>query len=567
LFVKLAVVQDVVSLHSPDASQPRFNALLRRFAWPTLTEWMLASGAFMLLILAFPGFELWPLAWVGLAPLLVAVWRARERSSGAFLFGWLSSAFFFLGSCWWVTYSIVNYGGIPTIIAYLLLVPGALVLGMFPGICCWLIARLCARWGANALLFAPFAWASLEWARLEITGQLWNAIGYSQAYVAPLIQTARWGGVYAVGFLIVAVNAAIAFAAIKRTKKTFALSASILLAIALTIFSADRLSKVPTSQIPSALIVAVQPNVSVNFARPAAEERMLMERHVNLSESALAAWEGDRRREIDEAMRSGDEAGRTRAEQLLNLPRIVVWPESPMNFTYARSLGFQREVAEFTNRNRASLLFNSLQPAPAQGGYNSAVMVNEAGRVVAQYDKIRLLPFGEYVPIPRWLPGASLVPAMVGDFTPGADYEILNFGDARGGVFICFESAFPEVTREFARGGADVLVNLTNDGYLGPTPVMRQHLANTVFRAVETDRPVLRVTNTGISAFITPRGEVREATGAFEPDVRTWIIGRARNETTFYARRGDLFAIACAALSLMAFVTTLKFFNRRRTTA
>lgn len=538
----------------------------RHFALPTAAEWMLGGASLLLQILAFPGFEWWPLAWIGFVPLLIAVWRARARPVSAFALGWMTGAMFFLGSCWWLTYSIVNYGGIPTVIAYLLLVPGALVLGLFPALCCWLTARLCARWGANALLVAPFAWAALEWARLGVTGQLWNAIGYSQAYVAPLIQPARWGGVYAVGFLIIAVNAAITLAWIRRTKRASLVAASIVFAVAAIILLTDRSRHYQITHEAGALVVAVQPNVSVNFARPAAEERMLVARHVSLSEDALAAWERERRREIDEAVRSGDEAARVRAERLLDLPRIVIWPESPMNFTYARSLGFQREVAEFTARNRASLLFNSLQPAPADGGYNSAVMVNEQGRVVAQYDKIRLLPFGEYVPIPRWLPGASMVTAIVGDHTPGANYTLMPFGEMRGAAFICFESAFPEITREFARAGADILINITNDGYLGPTPVMRQHLANSVFRAVETDRPVLRVTNTGISARITARGEVRDTTRAFESDVRTWTISRATTAPTFYARYGDLFVIACAILSLFAFATTLKIFNRRRTT-
>jgi apolipoprotein N-acyltransferase len=178
-------------------------------------------------------------------------------------------------------------------------------------------------------------------------------------------------------------------------------------------------------------------------------------------------------------------------------------------------------------------------------------MVNEEGRLVAQYDKIRLLPFGEYVPLPSWLPGASSIPAMVGDFTPGVEYKLMPMGEARAGVFICFESAFPSISRHFANEGADVLVNISNDGYLGETPVMRQHLANTVFRAVENNRPVLRVTNTGITAFVTERGEVRDATEGFRPTVRTWLVSRTLEGKTFYTRFGDLFAGLCAAISLI----------------
>jgi apolipoprotein N-acyltransferase len=191
------------------------------------------------------------------------------------------------------------------------------------------------------------------------------------------------------------------------------------------------------------------------------------------------------------------------------------------------------------------------------GAYNAAVMVNEEGRAVAQYDKIRLLPFGEYVPLPRWLPGVSLVPVMVGDFTPGAEYPLMPLGETRAGVFICFESAFPAIARRFADEGADVLINISNDGYLGPTPVMRQHLANAVFRAVENSRPVLRVTNTGITAYISERGEVRDATRGFEPATRTWTVRRAASGKTFYTKQGELFVFICAALSLLIFVASL----------
>jgi apolipoprotein N-acyltransferase len=234
-----------------------------------------------------------------------------------------------------------------------------------------------------------------------------------------------------------------------------------------------------------------------------------------------------------------------------------------MNFRYARDEGFRDFVAEFARANRVSVIFNAMEPAPAGGVYNSAVMVNEEGRLVAQYDKIRLLPFGEYVPLPRWLPPAWLLAGIVGDFAAGQDYPLMPVGDARAGVFICFESAFPSVAGRFARDGADVLVNITNDGYLGRTPVIRQHLANVVFRAVETGRPVLRVTNTGVSAHVTPRGDVLDATGTFRPDVRTWTAGRAEAGKTFYTRQGDLFAALCAAVAVVGLLSTFRFRRAR----
>ena len=126
----------------------------------------------------------------------------------------------------------------------------------------------------------------------------------------------------------------------------------------------------------------------------------------------------------------------------------MVWPESPMNFTYASDKAFQERLANYTRDNHISLLFNSLEPAPADGAYNSALLINEEGRLISQYDKIRLMPFGEYVPLPHWLPGASLISGIVGEFTPGTNYTLMPVGDgARAGVFICIESAYPWIAR------------------------------------------------------------------------------------------------------------------------
>src|SRR6185369_4034954 len=198
-----------------------------------------------------------------------------------------------------------------------------------------------------------------------------------------------------------------------------------------------------------------------------------------------------------------------------DVPRLVIWPESPMNFTYASNKDFQTLTANFTTANHTSLILNSLEPAPDDGGFNSALLINEEGRLISQYDKIRLLPFGEYVPLPQWLPGASLIRGLVGDFTPGTRYTVMPVGPVRAGVFICIESAYPSIARQMSHDGAGLLINISNDGYLGPTAVMKQHLSNAVFRAVENGREVLRVTNSGITADIKADGSVLQPTEAF----------------------------------------------------
>jgi apolipoprotein N-acyltransferase len=501
---------------------------------PTLAEvgWAAVSAA--LLVLAFPDFNLWPLAWVGLVPLLLLVARKPQAAARAFLLGWIAATLFFYCTCYWLSYAMIRYGGIPAWIAYPLVLPAALVVALFPATFCLILARVVSRWGARALFIAPFLWASLEWARLAVTGQLWNAIGYSQAYVPQLIQVARWGGVYAVGFLIVTVNAVVAYLIVRRTWRALLISAAALAFVGLIIILSSEKRGARSIATKDAVVVAVQPNVPMEPTQSNAETEELIRRHLSLSERAFGEWERN-----------------SSGESLESLPRVVIWPESPMNFTYTNDSEFREVVARFATRNHASVLFNSLEPAPAKGFYNAAVMVNEEGRLVSQYDKIRLLPFGEYVPLPRWLPGVNLVPALVGDFTPGADYPLMPLGGARAGVFICFESAFPGIARRFAEEGADVLINISNDGYLGPTPVMRQHLANAIFRAVENGRPVLRVTNTGITAYIDAEGRVFDETKGFQAATRTWTVSRARSGKTFYTAHGDLLVAACAAISIL----------------
>jgi apolipoprotein N-acyltransferase len=232
-----------------------------------------------------------------------------------------------------------------------------------------------------------------------------------------------------------------------------------------------------------------------------------------------------------------------------------------MNFAYGNDSRLREFLLRFATTNQTAVLFNSQEVAPNDGIYNSAIMVNNQGSLIAQYDKIRLMPFGEYVPLPRWVPGASMVGAIVGDFTPGTKYTLMNVGDVRVGVFICIESAYPSIARSFTRDGADVLINISNDGYLGPTAVMRQHLASVVLRAVENGRPILRVTNTGITAYITSRGEVVDATEGFQPAVRSWRIERNENASTFYSRCGDLFVAFSTAISVLVFAAT--FWRRK----
>jgi len=527
-------MHDAVALSAPNKEHSTRLIGIVYANTPALAETLLASGSALLLVLSFPDFDLSFLAWFGLVPLILAT-SMTDKSAKAFLLGLLWGSIFFYGTCWWLTYPMIHYarvshdGHIPAWLAYLLFLLPVLFVALFPALFCLLLFRVIRRFGLAAIFIAPLLWVSVEWTRYTITGLAWNAIGYSQAFHSLLIQTARWGGVYAVTFLMLAVNTTFAFVILRRGRRSLFVGAIVLLGAMLSIlassydFNRERPKADPNIE---TLIIGVQPNVPMEEIDEFTSGRLL-EQHLQLSNQALSAppitsWSH----------------------------RVVIWPESPMNLSYSRDQYLRQVVGDFARNNQTAVLLNSLEPSAEGGEYNSAIVVNQEGQKIAQYDKIRLMPFGEYVPLPRWLPGASSVRAIVGEFKPGSSYTLMPLGDLRAGVFICIEAAHPSVARAFANEGADVLINISNDGYLGPTPVMRQHLANAIFRAVENNRPLIRVTNAGISAYISSTGSVRDATPAFQQAVRTWTISKDADITTFYSRHGDLFVYACALISL-----------------
>jgi apolipoprotein N-acyltransferase len=529
-------MHDAVALEAPH----RKPALLARARTHGLAEVSVVTASALLTVLSFPNFDLWFLAWISLVPLLVVVARPLN-SLRTFLLGWGWGVVFFYGTCWWLTYSMIHYGHMPSWLAYLLLVLPVALAACFPALFCVLLARLVNRFGLGAIFVAPLIWPSAELARYAVTGLLWNSFGYSQAFHPWLIQSARFGGVYAVSFLLVMVNVSVAFVLLRRTLRATGVSLAVLLLTALLVAGSNiRIAEPAPNNSPNIFIVAVQPNVPMEGIDDPDKMQQLLDRHIELSKQGLAKAPGDP-----------------------NVVRLVIWPESPMNFGYSLDAHLREIISGFTRANRTNLMLNSLEPAPNGGGHNSALLINQEGRIVAQYDKIRLMPFGEYVPLPRWLPGASSVRGIVGDFTPGSSYTLMPLGAFRAGVFICIESAHPSIAREFANENADLLINISNDGYLGPTPVMRQHLSNAIFRAVENDRPLLRVTNTGITASIAADGKVADATPGYQTAVRVWFSGGRKETRTFYTRHGDILVYACALITLGLIGATFMTRTRR----
>ncbi len=291
----------------------------------------------------------------------------------------------------------------------------------------------------------------------------------------------------------------------------------------------------------AAFLIAVQPNVPMS-GLTLEKWRELRQRHARLAESALAKEPPNR-------------------WSTFQIPQhtTVVFPESPMNFMYEDDAETKEFINSFAAKNNVSVIFNSAEPDKANGKFfNSAVMVGPEGKEIGQYDKIYLLPFGEAVPFPL----EGILPGFVGNFSYGREYDLLPLGDAKAGVMICFESHFGQLSREYVRNGADVIIEMTNDGYLGPTPVLRQHLANAVFRAVETNRPVLRVTNVGITAYINERGEMLDPAVPYTEDTRVWSVAKSDGQQTFYVKYGDWFAWLCSLVTVGLLV--FSFFGYRR---
>ena len=527
--------------------------------FPSLLSLALAVASAVLLTLAFPNFDLSFTAWFALVPFFFAVEREKESVVKSAILGWIFGTLFFAGSCWWLTYSFTTYGGIPTWLAAILLMAITGIVGIFPAIFAAVFSIILKRFGVYGILSAPFLWTAQEFLRGTVADTSWNAIGYSQAFNTHLIQTAQIGGVYLVGFWIALFNAVIALNSFgtfrllttgvyseddtKANRNIIYASLAISILITPFLILPDYGAAEKSSAAVQNNVVVVQANVPMSGLN---EEKWLQlrQRHVELAENAIA------------------EVNTVRTDK--NQPLTVVFPESPMNFMYAEDPDFRTFIGEFARRNNAFVLFNSAEPNyNGENYFNSAIMINPQGAKIGQYDKIHLVPFGEFAPVPS--PLKPLIPTLVGSFQFGENYNLFPVGDARAGTMICYESHFPSLSREFVRRGADVLIEMTNDGYLGDTGVLRQHLAGAIFRAVETNRPVIRATNVGITAYVNERGEVSDAAEVYTEATRVWTVSKSDGKQTFYVRYGDWFA--WLSLIVSAGLLIFSFFNKGKLTA
>jgi apolipoprotein N-acyltransferase len=528
---------------------------------PFLNNLWLAVVSGFLLVLAFPNWSLWSLGWVGVAPLIMGIAR-EQKFWRSFWLGLTTGTIFYAGSSPWITYSMNNYGGIPLWVCYILLMVIAVILASFMALFAGVLGYTIKSFGGWAILSAPVLWATSEWLRLQLTGMGWNALGYSQAFQPILIQISRFGGVYLVSAFLVSMSTAIVFSLIylsyRRGWVVFTIAG--LLAVGIMVDGKLRTPLKPSVQPIN--IVAVQPSIPIdgNWGDDNFEKQMTL-RHITLSEEELKQLLPVRIKagEVDppsKPITNASSGSGKPANSSFTSKTLVIWPESPMNFHYEKDDVLRSRLTNFAKLNNVYLLLNSWGVPPestnGEGITNSALLINPSGELISRYDKIALMPFGEYVPARGWIPFMDKIPALVADIVPGKNFTLHEVAGAKLGIMICFEVTRPEIARRFRNEGASVFVQLSNESWFGPTSAARQVLSQTVFRAVENDIELIRVTNSGLSAKITSYGDVIDETQMFQPVTRNWSTGTVEDISkpeTFYTRYGDVFAITCAALS------------------
>ena len=437
-----------------------------------------------------------------------------------------------------------KYGGLNVAVSALLLLAYCMVMGLHHGLFGLLFGLLASSRGAVrrfALPLAPLLWVAVELARTRIIGVPWNLLGTVQVDNIPLARIATVTSVYGISFEIALVNAALAASwLMPRGRRMKLLSACVVVA---ALLQAGR-------WLPS------EPNAADHHA-------VLVQENLAVTE---APWTDDyyrqRLQEFSDLSFVGAASG-SKAD-------LIVWPESPSPFN-TRDPFFRDALSNVARQSQAWVVAGSLgyddpmmhgmqmsgEGSPGQASprsdaiYNSAALVNPAGDWTGRYDKVHLVPFGEYVPFRRFLPFMDMLAKEVGDFDHGSSRQPLQAGNTRLGVFICYESVFPDEVRQFAANGAQVFVNISNDGWYGDSGAWAQHLLQARMRAMENHRWLLRATNTGLTAAIDPDGRI-VAQIPRKLRARLEAPYALMEDTTFYTRHGDWFAYLCAIISVGA---------------
>jgi len=477
-------------------------------------------------------------AWFALTPLIFLI-REREGIKTAFCGGLLAGALQAIALLIWIPRVLVQFGSIAAPLAWFFFALLALFLGVYPGLACALTAYCVSRAGRNWLFAFPFAWVAMEYLRTytPFGGFPWLLLGYSQTDWLRVIQFADVTGVYGVSFLIVVLNTCLAWLWISHPRMMRRIG-------------------------PLAMgIVAVcgclwYGEVSLRRwnSAPRDYRAAILQGNIDLEEpDSTTNW---RFRDGYLKMADGLGAGSV---------NLLLLPESPSPFSYQYDADYRTTMQNLARRFSLGLVLNNVryqETASTQGYLNTAYFLDGAGRDIGYYDKIHLVPFGEYIPWRRLFFFAETISKDVSDFMAGSEYATFSLGSHPSNAIICFEAIFPALVRRFVRDGSQLIINLTNDRWYGDSAAPFQHLAMARWRAIENRRFLLRAANSGISAVINPTGEVQAQTEILKPAVCVGGFSFLSGES-FYARHGDVFAVACAIMTLLLIVWASMPFRTR----
>lgn len=484
----------------------------------------------LLLAASFPAAGLGALAWVAWVPLLAAVDRARGRG-GAFGAGLLAAGLYTGILLAWIPGVLVRHGGMAPVPAWGAYAALAALLALYPAAACLLVKHLMLRGGRGWILAFPAAWVLGEYAlSLSPFGGLpWLLAGYTQADCLPVIQIADLAGVYGVSFLVLALNTAAARALLAggRVARLAPLGAAGALLLVSLLYGARQLERWEKVE-PRYRAAMLQGNIGADEAEAAQAEKF-QEGYVAMADRLPVG-------EID----------------------LLVLPESPAPRLWQLDAGYRSAMRELAARYPLGLVLSNIRlGAEGEGNgeepryYNSAFFIDRRGEVAGIYDKIHLVPFGEYIPGSGFLSFVERISSDIGAFSPGGDPGVFSLGGNPASALICFEAVFPSLAREVTRRGSGLLLNLTNDEWYGPGAAPFQHLAISRFRAVENRRYLLRAANSGVTACIEPTGRIQSATGILRQAVGRGSFRFVR-EQGVYTRYGDVFIFLCAIILLVS---------------
>ncbi|MGC8579136.1 MAG: apolipoprotein N-acyltransferase, partial [bacterium] len=482
---------------------------------------------------SFPKYGYAILAWVSYVPLLFSIKTINGKRPvlRAYFYGFISGFIANIILLYWVVVAMHRYGNINLIVSIFgLFLLASILSALYWGPFTLLIKVFMNDSRAGELIFIPVIWVILEYIRTFLfSGFPWELLGYSQYKNLSLIQIARWTSVYGVSFLIMLFNVIVYELIVwwynvesVRTKQypmMFAKTIIVVLLITgvfvygdITLSNTNREIKQATDVLTVGLI---QGNIDQNHKWDPVYQNETMTSYFSLSQQAYN----------------------------LAHPELIIWPETATPFFFQTEYNYREQLIRFVKAHNVYLLFGSPAFDYTKNGinyYNSAFMLSPDGSVIGRYDKRHLVPFGEYLPLKHIFFFLRKLTEGIGDFTPGRQYNLLEFQNVRIGTLICYEIIFPQLSAHDVRDGANLLVTITDDAWFGDTSAPYQHLSMATFRAVENNRFVVRAANTGITAVISPTGEIMKSTKLFVPGFIDYRVALLK-EKTFYTVHGDIF--------------------------